>query len=523
MKAITFQFHTEQPVLATSFQGDPNSDVSYPYIPGSMIRGALIGRYLKSNPSENADIINDENIRDLFFNGKTRYLNAYLLTQGLDQYRTLPTPLSWFKDKGDEIPKEIYDLSGMELKELPKNVSPKKLTDSFCTVSDRTITTYNVKKRINIHNQRHRSRGRSTEETGEIFRYEAIDKGQTFQGIVLCDYTDTKTIETLLQQDKNLWLGGSQSAGYGHTIIDINNIKIHNTQNSKSWNEIEIKIDQRLNRKTLQVTLLSDLIFQNDYGQYTVESPTKLLAEVLKLEEEQLKEHLRKSYIGNTVIGGFNRKWGLPLPQIQALKAGSVFVFDNLQLSSEQIFNLEWQGIGERRFEGFGRIAVNWLNLDKGAIFDGEKPNQDKYSTETVKLEENSAAAKLAKKMAQRLLRQKLDDLLMEQVGRTDLQGSIRNNQLSRLIIVARQALYENCDLELIKNLLDNLPSNSSKQFEKAESQIRYWIEKPENWLGSPTVNIAGETCSLNEELKKEYTLRLIMAVAKKAKENNND
>ena len=352
----------------------------------------------------------------------------------------------------------------------------------------------------------------------------AIDKGQTFQGIVLCDYTDTEIMETLLQQDKNLWLGGSQSAGYGHTIIDINNIKIHNIQNSKSWNEIEIKIDQRLNRKTLKITLISDLIFQNDYGQYAVEPPTKLLAEVLNLEEEQLKEHLRKSYIGNTIVGGFNRKWGLPLPQIQVLKAGSVFVFDNLQLSSEQIFNLEWQGLGERRVEGFGRIAVNWLNLDKGAIFDCEKPNEDKYSTETVKLEENSAAAKLAKKMAQRLLRQKLDDLLMDQVGRTDLQGSIRNNQLSRLIIVARQALYENCDLELIKNLLDNLPSNSSKQFEKAESQIRYWIEKPENWLGSPTVNIAGETCSLNEELKKEYTLRLIMAVAKKAsKENNND
>ena len=174
MRAITFEVRTEQPVLATSFQGDPNSDVSYSYIPGGMIRGSLIGRYLKSNPSENTDIINDEKIRNLFFNGKTRYLNAYLFTKGLDQYRTLPTPLSWFKDKGDEIPKEIYDLSGIELKELPKDVSPKKLTDSFCTVSDHTITTYNVNKRINIHNQRHRSRGRSTEETGEIFRYEAI-------------------------------------------------------------------------------------------------------------------------------------------------------------------------------------------------------------------------------------------------------------------------------------------------------------------------------------------------------------
>jgi CRISPR-associated protein Csx10 len=34
MKAITLTLHTQQPILATSFQGDPNSDVSYSYIPG---------------------------------------------------------------------------------------------------------------------------------------------------------------------------------------------------------------------------------------------------------------------------------------------------------------------------------------------------------------------------------------------------------------------------------------------------------------------------------------------------------
>ena len=48
MKAITFSLTTQQPLLATSFQGDPNSDVSYSYIPGSMIRGAVIGRYMLS-------------------------------------------------------------------------------------------------------------------------------------------------------------------------------------------------------------------------------------------------------------------------------------------------------------------------------------------------------------------------------------------------------------------------------------------------------------------------------------------
>ncbi|NJK73166.1 MAG: hypothetical protein HC942_02095 [Microcoleus sp. SU_5_6] len=69
MKAITFSLHTKQPLLATSFQGDPNSDVSCSYIPGSMIRGAIIGRYLKHHNLSELDLENEE-IQSLFFDSK---------------------------------------------------------------------------------------------------------------------------------------------------------------------------------------------------------------------------------------------------------------------------------------------------------------------------------------------------------------------------------------------------------------------------------------------------------------------
>lgn len=35
-------------------------------------------------------------------------------------------------------------------------------------------------------------------------------------------------------------------------------------------------------------------------------------------------------YIGQREIGGFNRTWGLPLPQAVAFQMGSVFVYRNL-------------------------------------------------------------------------------------------------------------------------------------------------------------------------------------------------
>ncbi|MEO0687161.1 MAG: hypothetical protein AAFY76_19465, partial [Cyanobacteria bacterium J06649_11] len=60
MKIITITLHTLQPLLATSFQGDPNSDVSYSYIPGSMIRGAIIGCYIKHNGLSELNLDNNE-------------------------------------------------------------------------------------------------------------------------------------------------------------------------------------------------------------------------------------------------------------------------------------------------------------------------------------------------------------------------------------------------------------------------------------------------------------------------------
>ncbi|HEY9602581.1 MAG TPA: RAMP superfamily CRISPR-associated protein [Allocoleopsis sp.] len=533
MKAITFLLHTEQPLLATSFQGDPNSDVSYPYIPGSMIRGALIGRYLKQNQIQDSDIVADENIRRLFFNGKTRYLNAYLLTQEQKQPRSLPIPRSWFKQKNAELPKrgsheslEIYDLSQVEVTD--EDISLKSLGENCCTVNDNSVVLYEVERRINIHNERHRRRGRATEAKGEIFRYEALDKGQKFQAVIVCEDADVQIIGDLLRQNENLWLGGSQSAGYGHTQIS----EIQD-QDCETWNEVGELVENRLQRNSLHITLLSDLILRDESGQYIVEPPIQLLAEALGLEEQELRKSLRKSYMSGTLIGGFNRKWGLPLPQVQALAAGSIFVFDPVPLTLEQIRNLEIQGIGERKVDGFGRVAVNWLNLDDCTEFNARSPELELSSTEPPKLPVGSESIELARDMAKRLLRQRLDAILLKKVGDIDLQGRISNSQLSRLMLVARKALND-CNLALVRELLDNLPSNARGQFESTrvngkslDRQIRDWLEKPSDWLDNlQPVNIAGETYNLSddENLAKEYTLLLIMAVAKKAsREKIND
>ncbi len=523
MKAIIFLLKTKQPVLATSFEGDPNSDVSYSYIPGSMIRGFLIGRYLQRNPQQNADILNNEIIRNLFFNGNVCYLNAYPSSQ--EGKRTFPTLLPWKKQKGAELNEkddeiDIYDFSVAKPSKDELD-SPKSIDKSYWVEEGGYIRLYNVERRINLHNFRNRCKGRSTNAEGEIFRYDAIDAGQTFQGVILCQKAEEELIKVLLQPS-DIWLGGSRSAGYGH--CEIIEVKSHD-----NCSDIEESAENRVNKNILKITLLSDLIIRDECGQYAAISPTKLLSKTLDISLSKPK----LAYMDSTYIGGFNRKWGLPLPQVQAVKAGSVFVYENIKLTSEQISQLEIKGIGERRVEGFGRIAVNWRINDN--IFSAKKPETDRtlYTARKQPRLKTQESQNLAHQMAERILRKKLEQLLLEKIQTNKLiPNEMSNSQLSRLMIVARQALDRNHPQPL-DNLLNQLNYKARGQYESTkinkqslQETIKNWLKEPHEWMGTDIkeVVIADETCIISDKLAMEYTLRLIMAIAKNSiKEKADD
>ncbi len=510
MKYLLLTLETQQPILATSFQGDPNSDVSYSYIPGSMIRGAMIRRYMQQKELGSLKLA-DEEVRRLFFDANsTRYLNAYLQSQ--EKKRTLPLSLSWFKDKDAELKEgstiTAYDFSVEREDELKK---PKSLGEYFWAKEGGIVKLYQAKRRINIHNFRDRQKGRSTSEQGEIFRYDALDSGQTFQSAILCEDHDATTIQELLNE-RNIWLGGSQSAGYGHT-------KIIKVEICDRWDEIGIIAEDREDNDILSITLLSDTLLRDKWGQ-PVADPALIKKEI----EAKLNIDLPQPsniYASSTLIGGFNLKWGLPLPQVPALLAGSVIVFEDVEFDTEQIEQLEVYGIGERREEGFGRIAVNSIT-DETFTVKLPEPQSRFNQPELI----NSASRLLAQQMAERIVRSKLEKLLQDRLVSIAVQGDISNSQLSRLETVARQGLT-NCSRLPVFRLLRYLPSHARRQFQQAkvfekpfDRQIYQWLRQPKSWVSNPQkleVNIAGMTQGLSHRLAREYTLRLIMAVAKKA------
>lgn len=528
---ISFSIHTIEPILATSFQGDPNSDVSYSYIPGSMIRGAVISRYIRNHKLSELDI-NDVTVRGLFFDEtKTLYLNAYLLSK--EGKRTLPVPLSWFKDKDAKLPEpdehgsmQIYDRA-VEYELRDEGITPKRVEQNFCTVCDQYVVLYSEKRRINIHNFRNRKKGKGIKEQGEIFRYDALDAGQTFQAVILCQDKDLlDKIQQLLPDSTNIWLGGSQSAGYGKTeISNVNSL-------ADNWCEIEIPSSQRVNNQKLAITLLSDTVLRDELGQAVANA--KLIKSAL---EETLNKALQTPesviiYSSNTLIGGFNRKWGLPLPQLPALSAGSVVVFEGVALTSDEIQRLEFYGIGERRNEGFGRVAVNWSHEEE---LQGTKPGKNNIFQPS--LEESSHP--VATLMATRILRQRLEKKLIKKLGESDTSikknlDDISNSQLSRLWLAAREGLIAGT-FSPVEKLLnpDNLTKKAREQFQNTKmengdslhTKIIFWINNPLSWVIKPEeleVTIASDIKQglmqpSDNLLMIEYTLRLIMAVAKRA------
>jgi CRISPR-associated protein Csx10 len=344
VRVITYRITLLEPALVTALDGDPNSAVAFNY---------LRAKNLATDQFDAAD----PEAQRLFFDGTTRYLNGYLLDR--QHRRTLPTPQSWQRKKGEETP--LYDFAVESPDPLGKEQwqsAPKP----FCALTEDYVRLVQPDRYITVHTARNRRFGRpqgprrvrKDEDPGAVYRYDALAAGQTFTAAILCDGTDAKDFESLLTGEATL--GGSRSGGYGR-------VRFENVQEEATWSEADstfVPMDSKL-----IVTLLSDVLLRNSNGQFVVDPEVVTAALSARLGEPL---SLRQAFLRGQAIGGFNRKWGLPLPQVFAVQMGSVFVYDAPACNDSKLRDLEVQGIGERRAEGFGRVAVNWHTQERWKV-----------------------------------------------------------------------------------------------------------------------------------------------------------
>ncbi|NJL54081.1 hypothetical protein HC928_02195 [bacterium] len=504
MYVLEYRVTLLEPVLVTGLDGDPNSAVALDYLPGSAIRGAIIGRYLQTGQSIDAG---DPIARRIFFSPDTLYLNAYPM---LGEERTLPAPRAWHKEKGKED--HIVDLALSD--KAPQMQQPKALREGFVQVMDEVqVRLVQPARHIAIHTQRERRKGRATEQEGAVYRYDALAPQQRFAGAIICnDREDASWLHDLLKEAQELQLGGARTAGYGRTRLDGMGLF------EQPWQEAPSHFSPG---DPLIVTLLSDAILRNAQGEIAPDSDTLqvALATALQVPPAQVGQ-VRQAFLGQTMVGGFNRKWGLPLPQMAALAMGSVLVLEGHHLSSQNVENLIRWGIGERREEGFGRVGVNIFSTSTYTTQAKAKPAQ---------LSSNPAflgTRELPEHIARRELQRRLEIRLIETANTTKVRQPPHKSQVYGLRAVVQTCLQDpKLSIGPLEDALDYLENRNvtRRQFEKASIEgqpMISWIKEAlKDDLSGDNLDVllARLSAKDREQERVRYNLRLIDAVLARA------
>ncbi len=543
MRVITYRITLLEPTLVTALEGDPNEAVAFDYLPGSVLRGAVIKRYLRARNLTQLDAV-DTDARRLFFDGTTRYLNGYPLDRR--GRRTLPTPQSWQREKGNE--RDVFDFAVEMRDEYEKQW--QGVDKPFCALSnegEQKVHLVQPDRHITVHTARTRRFGRampahkidpSKDDTqGAVYRYDALAPKQTFEAAILCNDSDVTHLKSWLRGDAIL--GGSRSGGYG-----LSRFEVLKDEALDTWREASGTLIPDVDGKLI-ITLLSDALLRDHNGQFVVDPQvvTRTLSERMGISLSPYKHAgeaapSRWAYLRGETVGGFNRKWGLPLPQALAVKMGSVFVYEKPNMDDrelkERLQKLEAEGIGERRAEGFGRVAVNWHTEAELKV----DPTKPRPTIQTTPISPGSDSEILLKRMVERMLRRRLDERLVSKANTIRIDNAPHNSQLSRLRNILHDELRkEQPDPQRVRDFLDQIRERNTarKQFERARidsTPLLEWLENTlqkteENaWkaiLGfqmGDARNVGGLTAALTDALRIEYVLRFMDAVLARAIKN---
>lgn len=522
MNAIKYVLHLTEPVLATQpHKGEPNSAISLPYIPGSMIRGALV-RALKGAGKKDI-VAADQRERKLFFD-EVSFLHAYPGVAAEDDLaRSLPTPLSWFvtKDKINESKGDIVD-SAHSLQDLNQ---PKNIKQPFCHIARKADGTLhasmlNPEKMIMVHNAS-TNRNQKSRGSSQVFRYESLAAGQQLVGFIISNELDHLKFlkENGFDAYPRLPLGGSHNSGYGMVEVVACDI-------IEDWPGETPTAGQVANAGGVTVTLLSDLLARSAETGYFETDLSAVFGAVTTSKKYQKSE----------LVGGFNRHWGLQLPQHHAIAAGSVLVIS--EPDAECINRLkEWEktGLGERTAEGFGRIALNWHTAADLTY------KKESVSTKVNTGGQSPASQAMVDKVAGRMLRKSLDKQLVvalqKMVGFGSKKGLGQNlhklpsmSQLSGVRLAARKAIATK-NRSLVADHLNGQRKTVKNYWKKSRikgEDLTTWLIKHSD-MNAATFNSiflgsdGSDGVEVSDEMRAEYSNRLVEGVIKVALEVKRD
>jgi len=357
---IQYQVTTEAPVLLTRIVGNIYILNTDEYLPGSAVRGMLAYRYIHLN-DRGKSAHQDGQFYGWFLKGDLQFTNAYLYSEDERGARMCfyPAPLSIGKEKNTET---IVDL--MYREDFEDSIESKK----FVYLSGDGVYEKAVRKSLHFHHARDRATGAARE--GIFFNYEAIERGQTFQGSIIGSKDDLEAFLSLVKEPFIGYLGRSKNAQYGKVSFRI----ISKTPESFYAEPDSAPKDfTQLETGWTSLTLLSNTIIYDQNGFPTTD---------LKVLEKHLDSRIEKAFVKTGDTENFVAIWNLRRPSERCFLAGSCFMIEVTDDNKEHLLQLQREGLGERRNEGFGRMVLGWqqhggLNEGKIKSASSEKPDAE--------------------------------------------------------------------------------------------------------------------------------------------------
>lgn len=359
-----------------------NQYETHGYIPGSAVRGLVMGTLAAERPDwfdeHRTEILSDA----------VRFLDAWPV-QG--ELPPVPSVRGFYESKDKT---KFLSVLAANPEEIQAEGLKRAKIGEFCALALEDAGGYVLRywkaptggaTRISQERDASESPAEDADKDG-MFQTQFLLPGGEFEGyILLNDPAFAETIGGAIPRSAHI--GADRFAGFGkceRALLEVTD--------APRWAEAYGYRNGDAPGKTLYMLALSPLAMRDEYGRVRgFERDAGRGSPLARLAEKLGVESLRVEACDTSLAeyGGYNRVWGCHLPAVRMYDRGSVFKLRcGSAPSLEALRNVQAEGLGIRREEGFGQILFL-----REAYFDAEKGIRAAQPEEAGADEETAAAA----------------------------------------------------------------------------------------------------------------------------------
>jgi CRISPR-associated protein Csx10 len=334
-------------------------------IPGKTLRGALASR--AAEYFDLADEVTYQAFVDLFLRGSLDFPVLYPLRQvaggkegnSANFYAAVPVPRDGFACKVyPQDPVQWGTQKEKRIETCSECGNPVKgMRDAFLSLQENS-ERFEPERRSEMHIRIDPETGRVEE--GQLFEYAALESGQFFAGEMVCadeEAWDLLQILSDLEVERpiSLRLGKATRRGYGKVTLWFEPV---DGDGAHMWVQEPIAERVKEGREELTLTFLTDAVISDPWGRFVTGFKSEWLTRELGFSVQVIGG---RAFATTHLLDGFNTKIRLPRWRDMALAAGSTVRLRLLEPYTSELQDrlqeIEREGVGLRRNEGYGRVA----------------------------------------------------------------------------------------------------------------------------------------------------------------------